>query len=450
MSACSLIETREVLCSLSDFGKTCTITGLKLTKEDYQFTPVASNPSIITKFLMTDSTVPIVTNSICTAFPNLVKFDTQRDSIEEIHEDAFQNCPNLEYVDFDYNGIGDLKRNTFANLTTLRTLYLYEANIPFITDGLFDDLTNLKNLFFRRSGLTELPSEAFQSLQSLEILSIYSNNLFELDVNNILKYTPNLKTIRLNDNYFMCSRLKEILSVLRRNNVNVESDTTSRDRPHYPEKVDGVYCLTDSQWSFKLLETALHFPSTKFMEKFPLGQTILDTKTEIEFLKSGFDYINETIETALETQKVSLQSEIATFNSSMHESWTTINDSVILQSKTLEYIKNVTTTMSNDFIDIKLFKNLTNDDIKNLLLLITELKENIDQLQQRQIEPQTKDSVSGHVTGLWIITSLYLITGLVILVIYFTRVYRHSRRVYDTYTVRYKDGFVTNGENDQE
>lgn len=74
------------------------------------------------------------------------------------------------------------------------------------------------------------------------------------------------------------------------------------------------------------------------------------------------------------------------------------------------------------------------------------MKENIDQLQHKYLaDAQTapkKDSQS--VTGLWIITCLYLITGLVVLVVYVIRIFRRSRRAYDTYNVRYKDGFVVN------
>lgn len=238
-------------CSIWHDGTSCKIYGLELTRDNYHIEPVPAKPNAVT-LIGLHGIVPILSSGICKTLPHLEKFEARDVSMEEFEENALQECKFLRSIDFVNNKFKKLGRNTFKGLPHLETIWLKGGNIPIINLDLRDSpaltslaLTNLK--------ITEFSADNLREQINLEYLQLQSNNLFDLDVERVLKYAPNLENIWIAHNNFTCSRLKEILSVLKKKKVGV--DTTYKrlkQRFYTSEKIEN-HCRTDEQWESQVI-----------------------------------------------------------------------------------------------------------------------------------------------------------------------------------------------------
>lgn len=186
-NSCAIIHGARYKCEMKSVFR-CHFHNLMLTRDDYKIEPVADNPSAV-KVIKLFGIVPVLSSSeICEAFPNLEFFFAQRLSMEEIKEGAFQGCKNVCYLSLHNNNLMQLDGNVFKGLSNLKELRLY------------------------------------------------SNHLFDLGVENLLQHTPILSKIGLNDNNFKCSRITEILNLLKAKNIEaVEGTAELRKRDYTPK-----------------------------------------------------------------------------------------------------------------------------------------------------------------------------------------------------------------------
>lgn len=259
-------------CSTSIDSQTCLIDGLTLTRNDYKIEPEAANLSAVTKFKLS-GIVPVLSSEICDAMPNLTNFKADNVSMEEIDENTFQECKKLMALNLADNQFVKLERNTFKGLTDLRHLLISGGNVPIIDLDL-TDLKQLKILTLNNLSIAVLLPENFCGLENLLNVQLYSNNLFDLDTEGILKHKPKLTNVGLTDNNFKCSRLQEIRSVFEKNNVETPHDAKwKRARSYMPKNVKDIICLSDEQWMSEL-ETTLNTIPPKFFKDLPLEQPI--------------------------------------------------------------------------------------------------------------------------------------------------------------------------------
>lgn len=232
-------------------GKRCDIQGLNCNEIE----PVADNPSDVTTIWLCQGTVPILSGSgICEALPNLQKLWATELSMEEIQDNAFQGCKDV------------------------------------------------KQVVLRNNNLIKLEVNAFKGLTNLNDLRLYSNHLFDLDIESLLQYTPELKKIYLADNNFKCSRLREILDLLKTKNITADPYVyDSRKRDYTPEKIDEIHCLFDCQYKseyskLSIEKQALVKPLTTTTTKKPI--TLDDVQKQQDERLSYFDEkLNYAIET---------------------------------------------------------------------------------------------------------------------------------------------------------
>lgn len=181
------------------FGLWCYIEGLQLTRENSKIVPVVTDPSV--EYIQLKGTVPILSRGICESFSSWIQFYAFEVSMEEIEDDAFQGCNELVYVNLQENN------------------------------------------------LIKVGVNAFKGLSKLEELWLWSNQLFDFDIEGILTNHRNLKEICLADNNFKCSRLREILDFLKTKNIKVDPYVRQlRKRDYTPDKIEDIHCLSDSQW----------------------------------------------------------------------------------------------------------------------------------------------------------------------------------------------------------
>lgn len=189
--------------------------------------------------------------------PNLETFKANRVSMEKIDENAFQECKKLAFLSLEYNQFVKLERNAFKALTHLHVLFIGGGNIPVIDL----DLTDLKQLdwfAFNNLSIAAFSPENLRGPINLREFELHSNNLFDLDIESMLKYTPNVQRILLTDNNFKCSRLQEILSILQKKNVKVPGGYSNlcKKRVYRTKKINDITCLSDEQWISELEGTS--------------------------------------------------------------------------------------------------------------------------------------------------------------------------------------------------
>lgn len=249
---------KQYKCTIYDNGQKCEMWGVQLTKSDYRIEPEANNLNAVTTCDIR-GTVPVLSSGICRAMPNLKKLSASSVSMEEIERNALAGCKKLEKLDLFYNNFVKLDKNTFKGLTSLKQLRLYGGRIQEFDLDLTDQ-KELTQLGLEKLDIIVFPADILREQKNLKELFLYSNNLFDLDVEGILKYTPNLEIIRLSDNNFKCARLKEILTVLKEKNIKAEALRYALMQRNYkPDKIEGIHCLSDRQWQSEFA-------------KFPLAQ----------------------------------------------------------------------------------------------------------------------------------------------------------------------------------
>lgn len=214
---------------------TCELSELHLARDNYVIEPEAKNLTAITKFDLFDSTVEILSKEICKSLPNLQSFFVPTQFIEEIEDRAFEHCTKLENLVLSGNSIGNINRTTFKGLQNLKKLYLSRNDIP-IFDVDLSDSKQLRVLSVVSANISTFVVDSLREQINLKELYLDSNNLFDVDIESILRFCPHLKIIHLLHNKFKCSRYIEILSIL--NEKRVESDLNSLV----------LNCVADEEW----------------------------------------------------------------------------------------------------------------------------------------------------------------------------------------------------------
>lgn len=423
-------------CSIADNGETCKILRLKLTRDDYSIEPVADHPTVVTKVILS-GTVPVLSNGICQAMSNLNILYANELSMEEIEEDAFEGCDKLSYLDLDDNNLVKMGKNTFKGLTSLEQLWLRGGNSP-IVDLDLTDLKQLKWLGLRHFNITLFPAEILREQTNLADLMLFSNNLFDLDIEGILKFTPNLNQIELIDNNFKCSRLKEILVILKAKNVNTASHYVvehQRRRKYIPSKIDGIHCLTDQQWETELSETTYRNLPTLYMQLFTIGQTItkVQTKTEenlmaisvvrdslneqLSFITKNFEDFRKSKDVKMSNQRVN-------------------KDSDILNNKHLQKT-NVRMMRSNESLNV-LFGALK--DPENNSSNWQELKKLLNQIIVDH--SNDREIFSTQLIALWIMCGMNCFMVVGVIVFRFVKFINRKRRMNENGDYYYSDAFM--------
>lgn len=301
ISAFTVSFGKKYQCEISDDGKQCTISGLKLSKDDYEIEPVASNLRAIEKFELKTSTVPILTSRICNAMPNLKFFVTDSVPFEEIEENAFHQCKGLTQIVMVFANFLIIPKNSFKGLRELKILSIIGGNFP-VFDVDLTDLKDLNKLVLSSLNITEFSPEILREQRNLKELYLYSNSLYDLSVEELHVFTPKLKEIHLLDNNFKCSRLKEIITILEQKNIELRSFHVPeylRKREYTPEKIHGVHCLSEYQW----MQEFIYFHALKFTQKELSSmnfnyETLKNTlNKKISILETSIDVFYETIET---------------------------------------------------------------------------------------------------------------------------------------------------------
>lgn len=243
---------RKLHC-LDQTSTECYIVNTFLSKNNSNFRPVSANPMNVVALKFESSVIPRISREICNAFPNLRTFNAEKSMVEEVDEDSFAECVNLDFIDFGQNKISRLGKNTFNRNTALQTLSLHDNNLATLDVDLFQSLPHLRRLVLSMNDLSEVPVVLFRDLANLGELTLHHNRLTDLGAEQLVKYCPKLSMIHVRDNDFRCERLGVILNVLTKANVNFwDYADKLRPRNYTVEFINRMECLNDVQFDMEM------------------------------------------------------------------------------------------------------------------------------------------------------------------------------------------------------
>lgn len=202
-------EIPTYTCQLYDDGSRCDLTGIHVTTKQPFFKISTSNPEKITEIFISQSNIPILSNSICTIFPSLIRINIVA-NVKQIHKDAFESCPNVLEISLANNLIEKLDKDTFKSNTELFSLSLEGNQLKELPDEIFATLEDLEFLHLENNCLTGFNTNLLAQNKILAVLFIFSNNLTDLDVEKLKRNISSLEAVYANNNDFSCKRVREM------------------------------------------------------------------------------------------------------------------------------------------------------------------------------------------------------------------------------------------------
>lgn len=112
--------------------------------------------------------------------------------LEIIQENAFENCENLQIIDFSHNNLSFIDVGTFKSNVKLKNLGLYFNKFKMFDMKNLNRLSNLEVLGIGSNPLQEFLVSESDTKEKLHSLSLGENDFIDLDVEGILQKCPTL------------------------------------------------------------------------------------------------------------------------------------------------------------------------------------------------------------------------------------------------------------------
>lgn len=223
----------------------CEFRNVRATEGQPLFQPNSGSSEKITRILFTDSAIPVFTTETCIAFPELRRLDVEQVSLAKLNAEALDNCIRLLYVSFFNNNLQTINRDTFKRNTVLKFISLTWNKLTHIDMTTFSHLYFLEELALDNNQITVIDFRAVGELSKMSILHLGSNQLIDFDEKVIVKRFPNLKKVYFEDNLFPCTRVRDMLTELKKVNISVGEGASYRQVDvHYERKlVQNIDCL---------------------------------------------------------------------------------------------------------------------------------------------------------------------------------------------------------------
>lgn len=223
----------------------CQFSNIYLNKTHFQFQPDA-DINDVRKIRLINSYIPVLSEDLCTTFPNIIIFEATSIFIEELVENVFENCTNMKKLDLRLNHIKKLPKNIFNTNQELTELWLHSNELELIEDQ-FLNMSKLETLSLGNNLIKNLSIHKMQGLDSLTGLFLDSNELTNLNAEEIIKAFPNLRTINYSNNPISCNIVKELNSKFNEENIDIEVIHIEKNVDFKKGIMNGVICKDDSE-----------------------------------------------------------------------------------------------------------------------------------------------------------------------------------------------------------
>lgn len=258
----------EMCSDINPEQNTCKLRHLHYNETTFQFNTFYGSQT--TKLRLFNSTLPKLGKyGLCKSnYPNLPEnkieeIDLSGVQLQEMAPDTFESCSKLKILILRSNKIETLEE-VFSYNSELEKLDLTNNLIKEIRDETFVPLTKLKVLLLSNNFLTRFAPILIESCHRLEVLKLDSNDLFDLNVQKMVEYVPNMKTLAFNNNQLRCQHVKEIQEFLSTKKVWIEKayEGMARERIEPTVSYEMIICFDNRSW------VTVHyiFAYTKIME----------------------------------------------------------------------------------------------------------------------------------------------------------------------------------------
>lgn len=225
---------------VTGFHYFCQFSHIYLNKTHFQFEPDA-DINDVRKIRLINSYIPVLSEDLCTTFPNIIIFEATSIYIEEFVENAFENCTNMKKLDLRLNHITKLPENIFNTNQELTELWLHSNKLEAI-DSQFSNISKLETLSLGNNLIKNLSIDKMQGLDNLAGLFLDSNELTNLNADEIIRAFPSLRTINYSNNPIPCTIVKELNSKFKDENIDIEVIHIEKKVDFKKGIMDGVIC----------------------------------------------------------------------------------------------------------------------------------------------------------------------------------------------------------------
>lgn len=234
-----------VLKCVMDAAGDCTFTNVFTNETHPLFHPTSfEDPSNVSSVAVCHSKVPLMTNELCRAFPNLRTIEMEKVHLKQIQDEALSFCINLSELDITHNNLTEVKPNLFINNPAITKIDFSSNQLTYVDVKVFEPIKNLKYLNLGDNFLVHLDFRAMPLLLSLKRLWIQGNNLLDVDEFAVIQKLPNLKEIAFNDNLFDCRNLKLMIETFKKVNLNVTYVAPIRKTSYTSQVEQEMHCLS--------------------------------------------------------------------------------------------------------------------------------------------------------------------------------------------------------------
>lgn len=229
----------------------CYLEKIQLTTRDFHFIPVAESPSEILSIDVQHSTIPLLSSDVCDHFENLLYYYLTASKVELIEPTALVACTQLQLFVIKGNNakLKVVDPQTFATLRHLEIFTIRDAGLTSLPEGVFDGFEKISALFLDDNEITEVPTSLFWKTPTLRQLNLENNDIFDLEIGDLVKTLPELSWFYLGNNYLSCNRIPGIVEVLHEKKVQIQATESLRTRTFGYQVVDGIQCLDDFAWN---------------------------------------------------------------------------------------------------------------------------------------------------------------------------------------------------------
>lgn len=165
------------------------------------------------------SKIHTLTSDLCDTYPGISTYNALNLGMQEINENAFVNCPQLEELNLSSNKIRSIDTKLFRWNQYLKRLSLNDNRLRKIDAQLFTPTPLLRTLLLSYNHLTDFPINDIPQMDHLILVSLQFNRLRDVDEIEIIKKFSQLNNFWIDYNKINLTRCQDLYDFFKARNI---------------------------------------------------------------------------------------------------------------------------------------------------------------------------------------------------------------------------------------